>query len=418
MDRILFKQSDNLDRFRQKIKNNACHDRRMLWGSDLMPHDVRITVLFEAKDEAGRWQVPRNQFLEREFRLPVRQVERRSMETAYRFRDPRLGHIDILSFADKLWWPMYFDGSQQAATLAELRSKLADGHFDLLGLNPILRCGRPTAKLNVCGAGPLSQHEIEGALNRARQKLHENILICDGTAFARGGEPLYFPRAAPGSPGAHFVNSGAGRAIDPDDNMRWQPGDFSDKLVQSRFRNGRFRPAREAGYFGTDDRSSPIEIMAGAPQSVDRFEIRIDACLRELRKLVDAPAWAINAMSLTRRGRVARREAFGRLEADIRTASTSEHQPNRFRATLVRADALQQFVCFVERSYWDLHRRDLAKECRNALADFDRAECKVRADAFSPLAAEDDRARALPGMEGAGLRARGDIRAARAPSPV
>jgi hypothetical protein len=360
---------------------------------------VRIAFLFEAEYLLRRGRKPKVELFEGESVLPVRTVGREGMEPAFEFRDFRFGQVEILQRDDKLWWPMYFEGSRQPATLAELEAKLADREFDLLGLGPSApRCRRASTRLDHWRIRQVLRDTTDTVLSRALGKLELNVLICDGIAYARGGAPLYLP---PGGalptpwfwPGPSFVNSGADRSIDRDECLRWQPGDFSEKVVQVRLRKRAFLSARAAvdSYVGSADPPLSIGILTTARDNLDCCELHIDACLREIRNLLDSPAWAVAAMSLSSSGRNAERRSLGRLGDELRSATKSNHSSNRFATTLTRADAIESFVRFVDGHDWNFGRGDLVEECRQAIAALDRAECETRAQA-SAFSAEDDQA--------------------------
>jgi hypothetical protein len=371
-------------------------------GSIVMPL-VRVASFFEAEYLLRCGRKPQVGFFEREFALPVQEVGRDSVETAFRFRDSRFGAVEILQWDDKLWWPMYFDGSQQAATLAQLQAKLEDREYDLLGLGTSAPFERATTRFDHLPVREVLRNTTEAVLNRAFGKLQDNVLICAENAYARGGVPLYLPPVGPSStpwlPGPSFVNSGAGRSIDPDECLRWEPGDLQDEAVQARLRKRAFVSARRTGDAFGGDLPLRIEILPAARDDLDCSEVHIDACMRDLRKLVASPAWAVAAMSLSSGGRHAERRSLGRLQDELVSAAKSRDRPNRFATTLARADAIEAFVRFVDGHDLDFHRGDLVEDCRQALGAFDRAECDARAQAFSALSAEDDQALALLGTQ-------------------
>jgi hypothetical protein len=365
--------------------------------------DVKVAFYFQAEYRRRSQRKSRTKFFRGESTLPVRQIDRGDVHVAYRFPagPGKVRKTEVLLFEEKLWWPMSFDKMPGHATLAQLQAKLLDRDFDLLGLGP-----RPPFELASTPFDDPSINRVwsdatDEALARAYQKIAENLMIYDGVAYAVGGQPVYVPASTssaskPWSAMAPcFVNPGKDRAIDLfRAGLRWQPGGFTTHEVQACLRNGAFVALKDARRLVCNTRNllGELEISTKAPDSLDPLELQVDACVREIWRLVHSTAWAFAGFFLSRDpDREPTKRVLWAIALDLsdKAATVQRHQSSQDEITLGRAAAIEEFVRFVDHSGLNFHRPDLVIECRQIIERLDRPDCPA---ALCKFTAEEERA--------------------------
>jgi hypothetical protein len=365
---------------------------------------INLAFFFQAEYRRRRGRKSHTEFFLGESTLPIRQTERGDVDVAFRFQAGHAGirRTEVLLFEKKLWWPMSFNGMPEEATLAQLQAKLLDRDFDLLGIGPRQPFERASLPFSDHSINRVLSDETDNVLTRAHNKMSENLMICDGLAYAVGGEPVYIP-VTPSSASTSwsalapcFVNPGKDRAVAASDGLRWQPGDFTAKAVQACFRNCAFVPVREKYELPCDNGNllSTLEVPTEMPNNIDPLEVQVDACFRELWSLIDSSAWAFTAFRLSRDPRrEAPREELEWLALEVnRKATTLGADLNRFETTLERGAAVEAFVAFVDQNALNFHRPELVRECRQAIETLRRSECLADAEALRTLTSEEDQA--------------------------
>jgi hypothetical protein len=368
--------------------------------------DVKIAFYFQAKYRRRSQRKSRTKFFKGESTLPIRQKDRGDVHVAYRFPagPGEARKTEVLLFEEKLWWPMSFDGIPGHATLAQLQAKLLDHDFDLLGIGPRPPFELASTPFNDPSISRVWWDATDEALARAYQKITENVMICDGVVYALGGEPVYVPASASSASKSWsalapcFVNPGKDRAIDPcRGGLRWQPGGFTTDEVQACLRNGAFFALRHARRLPCDTRNllGELEISTKALDSLDPLELQVDACVREIWRLVHSTAWAFAGFFLSRDpDREPTKRVLQAIALDLfdKAASVKPHQSSQDEITLGRAAAIEEFVAFVDRSGLNFHRPDLMIECRQMIERLDRPDCPARAQALCKFTTEEEQA--------------------------
>jgi hypothetical protein len=349
--------------------------------------DVKLAYFFEATYWHKGGRNPLKGFFIRKNTLPIPRIERRDVDVGFRLRasSSTAEKVDVLLFDNKLWWPVSFD--EHPVNLEQLEVKLLDVMLDLLGIGPQAPF-RPV--LDDPAINRIHTEQADKVLSRAHQKISENLMVCDGLVYARGGEPVFVP-ATPSSaltPWSElvscFVDPGTNRAADLCANgLRWQPGGCATRAVQACLRNGAFLTIGETRTATSDTGKSAaaIEIATKAPNNNDALELQIDACFRELWSLKNSVAWASAAFSFAKdplRRSMARE--LKQMADEIVDRPISDDGSNDWETTVERADLIGYFVAFVDNTGMDFHRADFLHECRQTIERFERSGYRARAN--------------------------------------
>jgi hypothetical protein len=261
-------------------------------------------------------------------------------------------NLEILSFANRLWWPLELPKFGLGhLTTADLSKLLHERSVDLLGISP-----RDPPRF---ADRPLDQdltikevieNRREAVLNAANRKIADNLLIVDGYSYVRGGPPVHILGAA-----GRFINPGAGRFIDHGvDGLRYHSLLGADDVVVRALRRGRFRVAHR---FANDQNTRPEPKIADFSVA----EIRVDTCLRDLWHLL------ISRGGFVFDGRTLELDQDFRLlkeQVDFLVDAAPEGDP--LTITYERLQALHRFVIFTERWKTDFGQPRLTTELAEA----------------------------------------------------
>lgn len=157
---------------------------------------VKLAFFFQAKYWHKRARTARLGYFVHGSALPIRCIERDDVAFGFQFRGtpPNVVDIGVLVFDNKLWWPVSFGGAP--VTLADLQVKLSDPESDFLGIGPEAPFRRT---LDDSSINRINTEQADEVLNRASQKISDNVLVCGGLVYARGGEPVFIPAPRSGA---------------------------------------------------------------------------------------------------------------------------------------------------------------------------------------------------------------------------
>ncbi|WP_145986971.1 hypothetical protein [Bradyrhizobium vignae] len=213
-----------------------------------------------------------------------------------------------------IWWPisLAFDpdggelGTHQDIGGEELLRVLETGTDDILGLGIDYAAKfSQLARLRQLGliVREWKQNDPDTARSRAQGRI-DHLMIWQGKAYGRGGEPAYVQRPIHGSIqyANGMVNIGADRSVEPrDQGLALDVGRF--EFGQPAFMRGTFQRADEydAAVANRSTANKPsqaperIEVLMPDFLKMNRGQIRLDAIYRATSRALlnrDEPIWA------------------------------------------------------------------------------------------------------------------------------
>jgi hypothetical protein len=249
------------------------------------------------------------------------------------------GAFEILSWNDKLWWPLRLfsreEGAFTLATSETLLSEIKTGRENFLLLRPMWLAAR---KIETAEIRTIMSNGHQAALATAQRKISDYLMLCGGMPYVAHGEAVY-------------VDSGiAGIGADRTARVQRDWTNYqarSSSLTLRSFCRGDFYHAAE---FGSAAKRPYIEIVRPDLVRAPRAELQLDAffrCALEWLEMKDKfpPAEEV------RRGL----EIFSHVaDQNLTSASISRD----------RLVALNYFMEFIEK----FHRQRFSS---NPFADFD-----------------------------------------------
>jgi hypothetical protein len=289
------------------------------------------------------------------FRISDRQADGRETVT------------EILQFQDKIWWPMALpQAPDRAVTINRLRAVLFDpnANLHLLGLFPDEECRYANIALeNDREIAELLLNTRENVLEAANRKLFENILLCEGIAYTRGGAPILVEDEHRET---HFIDPGASRAVElSDDGLFYLSQSLAREENQSIFRAGNMLSARQAAVRSDQLGGPRIEIFQAASDTCGIIDHRVDSCFRSVCR--EFQAVTENPERLSELTPAMKSELRNR-QASVCASSATLHREGDNGLTRVRAVDLKNFVRFVEYAQFDFGRPQLVEQARQTVA--------------------------------------------------
>lgn len=253
----------------------------------------------------------------------VRHIDAEEAEPAFRIRRPKLdiwpmvwprtprsnqwqmirsaNKFEILLNDGSLWWPLRDDSTYDKLnapqmTAAECFHCIENDHhfFDSPSID-----GCYDVEKNVPAIRKLVRHNRGDKLAQAQRKTAENILICNGKAYARGGMPIFF-RNHHGNKKVweiDIASVGPDRRADPiASGLEDPPGAYADHRTEPALGAGEFWLANDAqsAISAAHPRQTAfpkIEVLM--PNLIEnvRQQIRLDSIFRETRRIFGRSGW-------------------------------------------------------------------------------------------------------------------------------
>jgi hypothetical protein len=313
----------------------------------------------------------------------------------------------VLVFESRLWWPLkprfLYGDDIEPLDRSGLIEALGTYWLSPIGLFPKHRFPDAYAsrlrRSSDVAFRHIEESDEENIYALAQKAVAENLLIVDGTAFARGGHPLYVCEPPPTRKphprqrfarewrGTVIASAGQDRCADyTDDDLRLAAGSFASEWIQERLRLGEFylthqseAAAAHSILMGVD--MPHIELL-GPPPRLDADEIRLDALFRRARNFINcvpAPGWVYTLSDRQRRKKNSLKARMGMVEE----ASEGDG------FSCLRYDCLREFSSFIESEGEDFrvrpHFESIGREVARGLESLRRFEREA-----TPLAREDE----------------------------
>jgi hypothetical protein len=359
-----------------RFSRNEIPSPRPILGAAVVAPEFKMFFdyhyLYEAKILRPGRHVPEHLLYEGRDKVWVRSISASDAELAFRISarktNGRETVTDILQFEKMVWWPIELPHAPgRVVTIDRLRAVLSDPNAHFLGIFPSEECRfAHTALEEDREIRDILVNTRENVLHTAKRKLHQNILLCDGIAYSRGGAPL---RIQDPTGGAQFINPGASRAVD-----LLQEGLFhlSEPLMreelQSIFRAGTMMPAHQITESADRTVRPHIELFDLAFETGGVIDHRVDACFRAVIRELRAGKAAFMAIAEKLTGTVTPiQDDFQILEASFSASSANSHRGGDNALTSVRAVDLKNFVELVEYTQFDFGCLELVKEARRTV---------------------------------------------------
>lgn len=139
----------------------------------------------------------------------LRAVDSNDAEVAFRVQasgnsSQAEGTFEILSYDDRLWWPLRLfnriDGTFPLANKETLLNEIESGRENFLRLRPMWLAAR---RIETAEIREIVSNGHQAALAGAQRKISDYLLLCGGMPYVADGEPVYV--------GSHIAGIGADR---------------------------------------------------------------------------------------------------------------------------------------------------------------------------------------------------------------
>jgi hypothetical protein len=204
----------------------------------------------------------------------LRAVDSNDAEVAFRVQasgnsSQAEGTFEILSYDDRLWWPLRLfnrqDGTFPLATKDTLLNEIESGRENFLRLRPMWLAAR---RIETAEIREIVSNGYQAALAGAQRKITDYLLLCGATPYVADGEPVYV--------GSEIAGIGADRtALVRRDWTNYQARNSSSTLRN--FCRGQFY---RANAFGNGANRPYIESLRPDLIRVQSEEIQLDALFR------------------------------------------------------------------------------------------------------------------------------------------